>query len=394
MTGQSSERLKPTAPADAIKSPSLAELVSSIFSVSLDKEQNIKPASITKSNYKRISTWQTVSDMGPELADNLKSDASRTDPLLNTLSQLMVAACNCRADKPRHDLINFCIRLASNLWINNHTGSHNLFKEILDKDNGLDSSPLQYLKSSLEGLYLKRIEGAARARSANTSEGHEKKDSFAEFSVLNAKELESQRDNLLLIGSLWLMSETSDNQHYDHLISFMVKLFEKHKSSSPSARAVVLGLAERVTEKDRLLADTFYFTQKNAIEHASRGTRLAAELEHSKQETLRLKTILDENKKEKEENVRRIAELESELRALELANEEQQLNERAKRTHLRDDTGRIKAKAFNLLTEDVLEPLSLSLAALRREKPKTEVAAHYVELAIESIERNLKWFKE
>jgi hypothetical protein len=174
----------------------------------------------------------------------------------------------------------------------------------------------------------------------------------------------------------------------------MVKLFEKHKSSSPSARAVDLGLAERVTEKDRLLADTFYFTQKNAIEHASRGTRLAAELEHSKQETLRLKTILDENKKEKEENVRRIAELESELRALELANEEQQLNERAKRTHLRDDTGRIKAKAFNLLTEDVLEPLSLSLAALRREKPKTEVAAHYVELAIESIERNLKWFKE
>ena len=394
MTGQSPERPKSTAPSESNKKTSLAELVSSIFSASLDKDHNIKPASITKSTYKAISTWQTDSDLEPELADTLTADVSKTDPLFNALSQLMVAACNCRADKPRHDLIAFCIRLASNLWINKHTGSHNLFKEILDKDNGLDSSPLQYMKSTREGLYLKRIEGAARARVATPSEGSDKKDTLAQVNALNTKELESQRDNLLLIGSLWLMSETTDDQHYDHIISFLAKLLDKHQSTSPSARTVILGLAERFTEKDRLLADTFYFIQKKTNEHASRGARLAAALEHSKQETLRLKTMLDASQKENEENGRRIAELESKLHALEVEHEEQQLNERAKRTHLRDNTGQVKAKAFNLLTEDVLEPLKLSLAALRREKPKAEVAAHHVELAMESIEKGMKWFTE
>ncbi|MNR59671.1 hypothetical protein D3C85_1809820 [compost metagenome] len=70
------------------------------------------------------------------------------------------------------------------------------------------------------------------------------------------------------------------------------------------------------------------------------------------------------------------------------------LDEKAKRVHLRDDTGRAKAKATNLLSEDVLEPLRLSLAALRRDNPKTEVAAHHIDLVLETVERGLSWFKE
>ena len=89
-----------------------------------------------------------------------------------------------------------------------------------------------------------------------------------------------------------------------------------------------------------------------------------------------------------------IARLMGEVEQLKLAQHEQQLDERATRTHLRDNAGQAKAKAFNLLTEDVLEPLKLSLAALQREKPKTEVAVHQIELAVESIERDIKWFSE
>ena len=89
-----------------------------------------------------------------------------------------------------------------------------------------------------------------------------------------------------------------------------------------------------------------------------------------------------------------IAKLGAEVSRLKHTIEEQQLDERAKRTHLRDNTGQVKARAFNLLIENVLEPLKLSLSALQREKPKTEVAAHHIELAVESIERDIKWFKE
>ncbi|MCY1311227.1 hypothetical protein D9M70_615080 [compost metagenome] len=89
-----------------------------------------------------------------------------------------------------------------------------------------------------------------------------------------------------------------------------------------------------------------------------------------------------------------IAQLLTETEQLKHTLQEQQLDERATRTHLRDNAGQAKAKAFNLLSEAVLEPLRLSLAALQREKPKIEVAAHHIELAVESIEREIKWFSE
>ncbi|MNL32054.1 hypothetical protein D3C87_1538800 [compost metagenome] len=90
----------------------------------------------------------------------------------------------------------------------------------------------------------------------------------------------------------------------------------------------------------------------------------------------------------------KIARLLAETEQLKQALQEQQLDERATRTHLRDNAGQAKGKAFNLLSEDVLEPLKLSLAALQRERPKTEVAAHHIELAVENIEREIKWFSE
>ena len=74
--------------------------------------------------------------------------------------------------------------------------------------------------------------------------------------------------------------------------------------------------------------------------------------------------------------------------------ENHQLDEKATRTHLRDNEGKAKAKAINLLSEEVLEPLRLSLSALQREKPKTEVAAHQIELVLESIKRDLQWFRK
>lgn len=85
--------------------------------------------------------------------------------------------------------------------------------------------------------------------------------------------------------------------------------------------------------------------------------------------------------------------LQEEIRSLTHQIKEQQLDERSKRTHLRDETIKTKAKAYNLLTEDIIEPLKISLSALKRDTPKVAVAVDHLEIIIETIENNLKWFK-
>ena len=108
----------------------------------------------------------------------------------------------------------------------------------------------------------------------------------------------------------------------------------------------------------------------------------------------RLQEDLSTKQQELEQSMEKVDAYRSDLKGLKKQTEDQQLNERAARTHLRDSEGKVRAKAFNLLSEEVLEPLRLSLAALQRDNPKTESAIHQIELALESIERDIPWFKE
>ena len=65
---------------------------------------------------------------------------------------------------------------------------------------------------------------------------------------------------------------------------------------------------------------------------------------------------------------------------------------RARCTHLRDDTLKVQAKAFNLLNEDVLDILRLVEAALDRPNPKLDVALHHLQLVIEDVEAAVPFF--
>ena len=66
---------------------------------------------------------------------------------------------------------------------------------------------------------------------------------------------------------------------------------------------------------------------------------------------------------------------------------------KARCTHLRDDTSKAKAKAYNLLNENVLEYLKLIESALNRPNPKTEVALHFTQIMIEDVESAIPFFK-
>lgn len=375
----------------ATQAKPIAEIISQIFAISVDKDQNIKPATLSRTDFKTVVSCQTTAELDAHLADKVAEDARKTDPQLKALALLAVATSKCREGAQRHALLNFCVRLASALWINRHRESHDLFQDILDSDKGLDATPLRFLCNAIAALYSRRIEHV-RAMPAVPLLTDSVTDTLAGSTALTPTELAIQRDNLLLIGGLWLLANGKSDP--SEAMVFFTELLEKRQSRNRSNRDVALYLAEQYAKHESLLADTLDYFKQRANEHITDGKRLQSALEHSEQEAARLRTQLTEHKRTTAEQAQRISAMEAEISQLQHMLEEQQLDERAKRTHLRDNTGQVKARAFNLLTEDVLEPLKLSLSALQREKPKTEVAAHHIELAVESIERDIKWFKE
>ncbi|WP_339665573.1 hypothetical protein [uncultured Pseudomonas sp.] len=387
---QQSEATKPAVKKKPVAQASTAaEIIERTFAISTDKEQNVKPATWSKTDFKAIVSSQKSGELDSKLLDSVTAAALKTDTHFEALAHLTVAATKCREDKPRQELLAFAVRMASALWINRHRESHNLFQDLLDADKGLYTTPFRFMRNSITALYSKRIEhvkamtvnpAAVKANPADTPP------------QLSVNELEQQQSNLQLIGGLWLLAVGKSTP--SEAITIFAELLEARRSRNPIDRDIALYLAEQYVQRDSALADTLDYFKKLSSEQASHGKRLQLALEHSEQETTRLKKQLTEHKRISDEQGGQITTLEAELTLLRHRLEEQQLDERARRTHLRDSTGQVKAKAFNLLTEDVLEPLKLSLSALQREKPKTEVAAHHIELAVESIERDIKWFKE
>jgi len=181
---------------------------------------------------------------------------------------------------------------------------------------------------------------------------------------------------------------------FNAAIEFFSGLLNEQTSPTQSPRAVAVFLAEQYANQDSLLADTIDHFKKQFTELAGQQKFLQSKHNAQEVELKALQTKVMTQITAIADKDQQIARLMAEVEQLKLAQHEQQLDERATRTHLRDNAGQAKAKAFNLLTEDVLEPLKLSLAALQREKPKTEVAVHQIELAVESIERDIKWFSE
>lgn len=379
----------------AAEAKSVAQIFSEAFAITTDKDQNIKPASISKADLKALTASQQDERLSNELAEQITNAACKTDPELKCLSLITLAAIKCQHDALRHDLLSFCVRLVSSLWIQRHRGSFDLYRDIMDADMGLDSAPLTFLRNSITELYRKRIEFAAsqaREHTKHKSDNAVVAEEPAALDSLPKKTLEAQRDNILLIGALWLMAQGKADP--SAAIEFFSSLLHEQTSRTQSNRAIAVFLAEQYANQESLLADTIDYFKKQFTELADQRKFLQSKQHAQEFELNKLHATVREQHSEIADKDQQIARLLAETAQLKDALQEQQLDERATRTHLRDNAGQAKAKAFNLLSEDVLEPLKLSLAALQREKPKTEVAAHHIELAVENIEREIKWFSE
>ena len=157
---------------------------------------------------------------------------------------------------------------------------------------------------------------------------------------------------------------------------------------------MLLTLINQTYKSDKTISQALHYLHAKERSESEKSTIFKSRIDSLKKE-------LDEEKKSKEKHIeaikayeKNINELQEQLKEAQALVQDQQLDQRAKRTHLKDNERQVKATAYNLLTEEVLEPLRLSLAALSRERPKTEIAIYNIETIIERVEGDLECFKE
>lgn len=388
------------APEPKKKETSIYLLLKETFTPEGSKEGNIKLAKITKATLKSISELDDNSAIEDADTDELIPHIVKTDPTLSAVAQIAVVAAKSKKMKLRRTLLELCVRAASACWLHKHRQSTNLYRDILERHNRIDMDALSFIHQALSSSYEKRIAGLKASQKISTV-----KPSLVETSpepeptnnadsdlLLSFSQLDAQKNSVLTIGALWLLAKGDILPK--SLINTFTVLYEGIKSRHQDEMAVAMFLAGQFSTAKSGLADTLNYFKQQYSELADRQKLAQNSLLVKSYELDRVKVLIAEKSQVIEElnetNRRQLAEIER----LKSSLEQHVLDEKAKRVHLRDDTGRAKAKATNLLSEDVLEPLRLSLAALRRDNPKTEVAAHHIDLVLETVERGLSWFKE
>jgi hypothetical protein len=382
------------------KESSMYFLLKETFIPDSSKDGNIKLAKVTKATLKAISDLEDNSALDDISVDELISCISKTDPALTSVAQIAVVAAKSKKMKLRRTLLEFCVRAASSCWIHNYRQSNNLYREILESHNKLDTDALSFLHHALNSAYDKRIANLKPHQKPST-ENVSQVETNTEIKpttnadsepLLSFSKMDAQKDSVLTIGALWLLVKGDISPK--SLINTFTELYEGIKSRHQDEMAVAMFLAAQFSTAKSGLADTLNYFKQQYSELADRQKLAQNSLLAKTHELDRAKGLIAEKAQAIEELNKTNRHQQAEIERLENALEQHVLDEKAKRVHLRDDTGRAKAKAINLLSEEVLEPLRLSLSALRRDNPKIEVAAHHIDLVVETVERELPWFKE
>ena len=359
------------------------------FSIQVDKKGKVKPASISKLDLKTLCSTEEIKDLRPEAVDAICKNAVQSDITLGCLTEIALSIMELSSGSTRDTLFSLCIHIASGVWINKHRGSINLFRDILS-DEPTGSDCIQFFENTLSSMYQKRLQAVTKkpidAVSSVGVDGDEGGHQYTKGT------LERQKINLQLIGVLWLLDQ--GKVELQETVDYLFQWLNESTTSKSTLRDTSLFLSSQILAPEpRFIKVLALLMQKNSESIAQKQRAEALLIEKSRQ-ILRLQEDLSTKQLELEQSLNKIDVCRSDLEGLKKQTEDQQLNERAARTHLRDSEGKVRAKAFNLLSEEVLEPLRLSLAALQRDNPKTESAIHQIELALESIERDIPWFKE
>lgn len=376
---------KKTTEAEKIKS--LESILVQLFLPAVGKDRKTRSAVLTQTMQTELRRIQQPGLMSGEILVKLVSSVGTTDPEFNKLAQIVILTLG--HPEVSKVVLDFSVRALSQHWVGKHLEHSNLFLSQAEPLSFSNPGILAHLTRSFTERYDARIKSIReQLKRKETSDGQ----SSVPLRSLTPEQLRQQCENLLTICYLW--SVETGKCDLKIVIQALKKRLLERGDKGNNEKKIYAFLASQLSEPRGGVAETLsYFDE--LLSSAREGQRVSETINEQ------LRKNLNKVESEKAQIEHQLAVLQKEVNRLTASldliktqSEEQVLDDKALRVHLKDDVSKAKSRAFNLLNEEVKEPLKLSLNALQREKPKVEIAAHQVELVLESIERELEWFKK
>ncbi len=318
------------------------------------------------------------------------------DSELKLTTEIITNVYNAANNEAKNSCINFfCDVIGEISFLNPTKQESNVFRAILSS-LGNNENALAYLINELNKRFDKRLEGikksSSKAESIRSVEIKEIEIDSVPKNVTTAQ-LKNLRYNVLAIATLWSVSlgKTTQTKAIDTLSNIFTAEVDE-KSLILSIESFLAGHINSSNKKELgALIARFLKNEQDALDDKRKAQEQSQhykkQLDKALADTQSLNLQLsDSNKK--------IDELQSQLQNLQKTIESKEQLGKAERVHLKDDTGKVKSKAINLLEEEVIPPLRTSLKALDRDEPKIKVAIHNIDVIIEEVEGALQWFKK
>ncbi len=372
-----------------VKAPlnSLAEILSDIFIVEIKKDGKPKPIKIGREHETALKRLEVMDLKDHKLVDDLIANIKSYDPSYKHLLELVVLSRGAQA-KVRRALIEVAVLVVSRNWLGRLSGSDNIFVDYASPVGINNPNVVAVICENIKA-YFEHQQNQRKKYISESSDQNTQPDT--DFKVSSA-DLKKRTANVVAIACLWAL-ETGKCSAEKAITQMQQVLLPDSKLPANVDTGICYAFASSIRAPiDELNSAIYYFEQKLEVneerrKHAERIEQSKnAELKSSRSKLADLKITVEVKDAE-------INALKTELASLQEESHKRQLSEQASRVHLRDDAGKVKSKAYNLLSEDVEPAMQLSLRALMRENPKVEVAIHQIELALESIEGSLSWFK-
>lgn len=372
---------------------SLADILADIFTVELTKGGKHKPIKVGSQHKTALKSLERAELPDNKLMDKLTANIATVDLTYKHLLELIVFS-SCARAQVRQALINFAVLAVSHNWKGRHCGSDNIFIELASPVDLTNKDVIAVICRNVKGFFANQLENRKKdvAKQPDEPNSSEQASGIEDNIKVSNSDLKKKAANLVAIACLWGLETGKCSA--DKAINQMQQLIlADDKPQVNLDIEVCYSYASSIkTPIDEFNIAIRYFEQTLEVsedrrKHAEKERQAkGVELTRNKNKLVELNATVDAKDAE-------IKALEAELASLKEESRERQLTEQASRVHLRDDAGKAKSKAYNLLAEEVEPAMQLSLKALMRENPKVEVAIHQIELALESIEENLPWFK-
>lgn len=358
-----------------------ADLINDLFKVVVDEKTNKqKPLKLLTAHINSLTELPLTSKISFDERISLSKTALEADHELKILVALLVSSANCRHPQVRKEMLSFACSVVNSITFLNPTSDTNIFllKDISDTNPGYLARLVMQLRDRFE-KYQGKVYKPAQKRTLEA--------------------------NVLVIAHIWAFEngkgdiETIINNFSRLLADKAVPLYDNKtveiEVDEQAKTGIVYFLASQTSSpllKDFSSTLSYFKARQDAAQGESSNLK-RANAEWQTQSS-KLNQQVESLKAEGHQKDLLIKQLSAEIQSLKEQHVESEQSVKAQKVHLKDDTSKAKAKALNLLEEEVLSTLYNSYKALDRETPKVHVALHNLDVMIERVEEELEWFKK